>query len=152
MYATPPWDQIIEALWPSAEPEPGEKALSVLLANLRKVLAEAGVGHEGVLVCSSGMYRLERGLAWVDAEEFEAWTTRAQRMAGMEAVEAYLQAIDVYRGEYLGPTYYSWATGERLRPASLCEAAVLKATELLIEFGRSMEATCRARPRRWLLS
>jgi two-component SAPR family response regulator len=98
-------DQIVEALWPEADPESGQTLLHTSLYQLRRALKPAG---DGVINFAGGAYRLDRQGLDVDLERF-------QRLAAAGGADAWRQAAALYRGDLLEGTDYPWCEAPRIR-------------------------------------
>ncbi len=122
-------DEVIDALWPEADPEKARGSLWQSVYQLRRTL-EPGLAElrssRYVRVAEAG-YRLEPGEGHTyDASELEESVRRAERLAAAGRARAaephYRRAIDLYRGEFLAEFPYDdflAATRENLRELHL---------------------------------
>jgi LuxR family maltose regulon positive regulatory protein len=116
-------EQLIELLWPGADPVHSNHALQVALSDLRAVLGN-GSGRRGgrPFLCRSGdAYSLDVGPSgWIDAEAFEAECEAGRRAAQAgevaEAVAHLRVAESLYGGDFLADEVFSdWAAARRER-------------------------------------
>lgn len=128
-----PKDQILEALWPWADPKTSQAALWRSVSHLRSRLR----GPEGHTVRFiervDDLYRLDLNRIWVDAIAFEAAVRRAELVS--DPLPLIRTACDLYRGEFCEGRYYSWATPVQERMRNLFVRAAGKLTAWLEERG-----------------
>jgi DNA-binding SARP family transcriptional activator len=122
-------DQLIEWLWPGAEPEAAEANLRSAVSDLRRVLEPGrGRGRESTYVQTRHegyCFTLAPGMV-VDAAAFE----RALQMEGRAALEA---ALNAYPGDLLEEDPYAeWALAERARLRDLRLDALARLAELCL--------------------
>ena len=120
-------DEIIEWLWPNLEPESARNSLWVAVSHLRRLLEpELSLrGASSFVLSEPPGYRFD--LAGRCDIDVDAFLDRArdgqelqQRGEWVAAIDAYLIAQELYRGEYLAQDpYKDWAipSRERLREA-----------------------------------
>lgn len=117
-------EQLMELLWPEAEPAAAAAALRVTLTRLRRALASAGAHFAG----KTPFFGDERGMLWfnpggeyfLDIEEFERLYQlglTALETKNEDAVREYFEmALAIYRGNLLEEDFYEdWAATERER-------------------------------------
>lgn len=115
-------EQLMDLLWPDAEPFAAAASLRVTLSRLKKALATADGNGKKTLLGN------ERGVIWfkpemkyyLDLEEFEQkYRLGAEALEQGEpgaAREAWEKALDIYRGDLLEEDIYEdWTVGERER-------------------------------------
>ena len=131
---------LVEALWPDADPQAGNRSLHVAVSSLRRVLEAANeLGAASLIARDGEAYRLALPAdAWIDLVEFDRTLAegRAARVTGDVdgSIAAYQAALDLHAGELLpedGPA--EWLVRERdRRSAEACNAAHAVA-EMLLE-------------------
>ncbi len=106
---------IIELLWPDFEVSRAAQQLYTTVYHIRQTLKASGM--ETVSISSADLeigYRLTMGEARLDVEE---WENHLRQLGDpdVHTVEKYEQALQLYRGNYLGDYEYLWAEHERER-------------------------------------
>ncbi len=115
-----PRDELIAAVWPDVDEDSGRHRLHQAVYELRRIVHAVNPDRSPV-VCIDGGYGVDREVPiWVDVEEFDDLASAASRCFTAqrpdEAIEAGQQALNLYRGDYLGQvTGADWATAERNR-------------------------------------
>ncbi len=137
-----PKEVLMEIVWPDADPEASRLSLKVAVSSLRGALSACvdgrGQPHEWI-ISDGDAYLFEPGLPlWVDAEEFEAQSLLAQRLAEQGSppamVAACKTAVALYRGDFLEDNRYEeWALLERERLRDLYLQDLVHLTKHLIE-------------------
>ncbi len=116
-------DELAEVLWPDAEPDAARASLKVMIHSLRHAL-EPDLGPRQTsrfIDYESDSYRFMASTdIWVDVDAFLAKAAERQRQEGRgasgETQARYEEAVDLYRGDYLGEDLYEdWCAGERQR-------------------------------------
>ena len=115
-------ERLIEHLWPDADTDTGWARLKVTAHFLRQRLREAGFSQEAIITTDAS-YLLRLDCTWIDAMAFEelAREGRRHQRAGRvaEAIHAYQEARQLYRGDFMEADLYAdWCAEERER---LCE-------------------------------
>jgi DNA-binding SARP family transcriptional activator len=132
-------EELIEALWPDADPEAGLHRLQVAVSAVRRLLSAAGGDGARMLVRDGDAYRfaLPEG-AEIDIRAFEAAVLAAQgaRSVGDREAERRLltEALAAYRGPLLpgdGPA--EWLVGARSRFQSAFADVATRLAGLLLE-------------------
>ena len=141
-------DELIDWLWPGLSPESARNSLWVAVSHLRRVLepAETRRGTSTFVLTEPPGYRFDSaGRCQIDVDAFldqvHAGQEQQRREEWMAAIDAYLAAQALYRGDYLAQDpYEDWAipTRERLREAFLEMKGNLAACHLAL--GRYQEA------------
>ncbi len=108
-------ETLIEVLWSEYDTPRGIQYLYTTIYHIRQTLKSNGLNT--VLITSRGLenaYRLTIGDARIDTEEWEA-NILALLPLSLHTVEEYEQALEHYKGDYLGDYPYLWAEPERER-------------------------------------
>lgn len=111
-----PREVLMEALWPDADPDSAANRLRVAVHALRQSL---GDGADRIIAYEDGCYRLNPlGTVAVDADDFEQCWQRGLRSEREkqpeEAIEHFLLAEELYRGDFLEEDLYEeWALVRR---------------------------------------
>lgn len=129
-----PREQVMECLWPEADPRKSAVNLRQTVFRLRGILEPDGV-PEPVHVLSDGeVLRLDLGGGSCDAVRFEESLTSARtaRQAGrtVDEVDALERAVGLWRGAVLADTPYDRAVEDH---AAALRLAFLRAAERLLE-------------------
>jgi DNA-binding SARP family transcriptional activator len=146
-------DELIEWLWPNLTPESARNSLWVAVSRLRH-LPEPGLTTRGgstFILTESPGYRFDpAGRCEIDVDAFQDHVRagQAHQREGQwtEAVDAYLAAQALYRGDYLSQdAYEDWAipARERLRETFLEAESSLATCHLTL--GRYGESLAHAR-------
>jgi DNA-binding SARP family transcriptional activator len=134
-------DQLIDWLWPGAEPEAAEANLRSAISDLRRVLEPGRErGRESTYVQTRHQgycFTLAPGVV-VDATAFE----RALQMDGSAALEA---ALNAYPGDLLEEDPYAeWTLPERARLRGLRLDALARLADLCLAEGNASKASAAA--------
>jgi PAS domain S-box-containing protein len=110
---------LIENLWPDADEKSGRARLKVNVHALRRELRSAGI-PESILETVGDAYTLRREGVWVDAVMFETCiatgANHQQKHEWTEAIEHFVEAQRLYRGDYLEEDIHAeWCAEERDR-------------------------------------
>jgi DNA-binding SARP family transcriptional activator len=152
-------DRLIEELWGDRPPATAAKALQVHVSRLRRGLAGAGNGTDGVLVTREHGYELALPPDHLDAHRFERLVAegRNELAAGHadRAAAALEQALGLWRGAPLADLAYEpFAQHEIPRLQELRLGAVQQLIDAKLALGRhaevvgELEALIRAHPYR----
>lgn len=146
-------EELIEALWPDLDPASAHNSLWVAISQLRRLLEPeaTGRGSSAFIITDPPGYRFDpAGRCEMDVEAFlaRAGAGRVLQQQGewAAAIDAYLQAEALYRGDYLPQEpYEDWAipTRERLLELFLDVEAGLATCHLIL--GRYQEALTHGR-------
>ncbi len=136
-----PRDELIELLWPEAEPQRAIHRLHVAVSALRGLLDSAGA-PTSVVQCENERYAIAAGCLVTDAALFDAHYQQGRHCLAQRdadgAVAAFVAALALYQGDYLADTpYVEWSHLPRAHFAErrmnalvvLCELAA-QASEL----------------------
>lgn len=127
-------EQLLELLWPEADPELASNNLHKVIHAARRALEpklRAGAESKFLLTHDQQVSLRAPGELWIDAEEFAA---RAQQALKEPAIAACEAAIALYAGELLEEDRYEdWAAGRR-------EQLRLLAEKLVASLAREYEA------------
>ena len=104
--------EIIDALWPDADPGRADHQLHNAVYYIRKTLSNYGISREQL--CISGCYRLELSGIQTDVDRFELYCEDVQLSNGDETAK-----LDIYRGAYFEDAGWIWAEAKRERLANL---------------------------------
>ncbi|MGH3564884.1 MAG: AfsR/SARP family transcriptional regulator [Pseudonocardia sp.] len=124
-----PRDQLMELLWPEADPAVAGNRLSVLLSTVRDVLQSQSAG-EGPLVTTGGAVSLNRAQVSVDVDDFLTRATAAldaDRAKSPDATARLEATLAAHTGDFLEEDpYQEWAAAltEEVRATHI---AVLRA-------------------------
>lgn len=101
-------DALIEEFWPDVAPEVARNRLQVAVSGLRRSLR--GVTGCEVLAFVDGEYRIHPDVRVdLDVDRFDAAFRRAEAGAGQPALDAYRDAIEIYRGDFAADApFESW--------------------------------------------
>jgi DNA-binding SARP family transcriptional activator len=145
-------DQLIDWLWPDLSPKSARNSLWVAVSHLRHLLEPeaTGRGASSFVLTEPPGYRFDpAGRCAIDVDDFLDGVHRGQeqqrRGEWAAALDAYLAASALYRGDYLAQDpYEDWAipTRERLRETFLAMKGDLAAC--LLALGRYREALAHA--------
>ena len=140
-----PRDELAEALWGESPPATWDKALSVLVSKLRRLLADCGLDGANVLTSAFGCYRLEL--------PEESWVDVIAALDSMRQAEALLAAGDLEEAkasataaESLARTTFlpgedgAWVEGKRRELADVHERALAVLVEANLLSGDAPEA------------
>ncbi len=146
-------DELVEWLWPGLSPESARNSLWVAVSHLRRILepGETRRGTSTFILTEPAGYRFDpAGRCQIDVDAFvdqvQAGQEQQRRGEWMAAIDAYLAAQALYRGNYLAQDpYEDWAipTRERLLETFLEMKGNLAACHLAL--GRYQEALDHAR-------
>ncbi len=141
-------EQILEAVWPEADPTSAERSFEVTLSTLRRLLDPADGPH--VILRRGRGYLLNPEIPFeVDVDRFTFhlergnwWWTQGQR----EPAEAEWRTAEaIYGGDLLAEDpYEDWAIAERERLREEYLDLHLRLGELALSMGRPHEAVLRA--------
>lgn len=144
-------EQILETLWPEADPRTGAANLRVALSALHKALEpQRSRGQRPFYVQRRGELLLlnpEAPLV-LDADEFLRLIEEGRQSEGSDserALSLYRRALALYRGDYLPDRLYEdWAGAERERLLTAYLTTATRAAELLLhrEAHEEAQALC----------
>ena len=140
-----PRDELAEAVWGEARPPTWEKALSVNVSKLRRLLAQSGVNGPSTLTSAFGSYRLELPEGtWVDviaaaeaAEEAEA-ALAADDLEKARALAA--DCASLARPSFLPGEEGAWVDGKRTELADILHRALSCLAEACLRGGDPSDA------------
>ncbi len=123
-------DRLIELFWPGRQTRSAEKNFHPTLSYVRAALKDAVAGP--VVTVADGLYGIDPGLAvTVDVRRFEARLAEAASAKGKtEALRLLEEALNLYRGDFLGDRYENWAEDLRTRLALRYETALADTADL----------------------
>jgi LuxR family transcriptional regulator, maltose regulon positive regulatory protein len=139
-------DQILEHLWPGADPTTAQRNFKVTLNTLYGVLEpDREPGSESAYIVREGtVYNLRPGAdIWIDSLEFLRRVEAAEAClpgSPEAAIKEFQRALDLYTGEYLPDARYeTWAAAEREQIATTFLRAADKLAELYLLADRPEE-------------
>jgi predicted ATPase/DNA-binding SARP family transcriptional activator len=143
-----PREQLVNLLWPDAEPTAGRNRLTQALVWLRPRLESVERERGTILVSDRHTIGLLPGSIKTDVAEFEeALLTATSRIEPGRQIEALRRAVDLYRGELLPGYYEDWVLTERQRLFEQFLYALQRLVELYTEsqqFDRALDCARRA--------
>jgi LuxR family maltose regulon positive regulatory protein len=144
-----PADQLLELLWPEADPDTARRSLHVRISQLRRALDPDN--PDAYILTVEGGYVFNPGAdCRIDAIEFEAraqWGRRCQESGNLaEAITAYETARSLYRGDLLEEDLYEdWAFAERERLRECFLTLLIEVAECYARQGHYRRAITRCR-------
>lgn len=109
-------EELVEQLWPEADPDAGRANLRVALVSLRRQLEPPGTPSGYVLIADRSNIHLSPEAFITDIAEFEAALQAAERQeAASERERLLARAIELYHGDLLPGCYDEWVLLERHR-------------------------------------
>ena len=119
-------EQITAALWPDLSPAKASSNFHINLYRARRAI------FPGIFTLEQGQYELNSDLnIWFDVAEFENLLSRAESLPhGSKKVANLEQAVELYRGPFLGEFYSEWTEMRRHQ----LEDKYLKVLSLLANF------------------
>ncbi len=129
-------EQLLELLWPEADPSAATRNLYTALHALRSILGDAAY----LVSLEDDVLRLTvpSGSEWLDAQAFE---TRARAALAGEDAELSRRALDLYKGDYLpDDPYEEWVLARRDGLRDLHAALLLHLADLCGAQGNFAEA------------
>ncbi|GAI45662.1 unnamed protein product, partial [marine sediment metagenome] len=119
-------EQITAALWPDLSPAKASSNFHINLYRARRAI------FPGIFMLEQGQYKLNPDVdIWFDVAEFENLLSRAESLPhGSKKVATLEQAIELYRGPFLGEFYSEWTEMRRHQ----LEDKYLKVLSLLANF------------------
>lgn len=132
-------DVILETFWPGMKPQVASNNFSSSLYSLRQIVGMEKVAYR------KGLCWLVKEETWCDADDFEekVKSGRAKRIDGaeQEALNAYEEAVSLYRGDYLDEyAFEDWIVAERERLKSLYTRTLFEMAEIYAGRSRYIEA------------
>ena len=134
-------EKIIETLWPKVEYTNPGASFRYHVYKMRQLLKKASIPEKIIsIVSSNGYYSLETGPGcWLDAEEFINLSRKADELSQSspaEAINLYIDALSLYKGEYLPEVAGNWVFLARYFYRSLYLKNIFKVSKLLKRSGR----------------
>jgi len=141
-------DQIIEALFPEADPERAARNVQARVSELRRVLEpelEKGADSRFILHVGEGYALTLRSDVWIDTQAFanQLQVARALADAGewVSSIEALEDTLALYRGDFLAEDRYAeWAEAARQRHREQHLEGLIRLAESYAELGRLRQA------------
>lgn len=140
-------DQLMEILWPADDPTDARRRLHVRISQLRRAL---GAGKSCLQTVDGGYLFQPDETCWLDVNEFKTRISEGDRYqeAGQqrEAIRAYEQARQLYRGDFLAEDLYAdWAFAARENYRERFLTLLIELAESYAQQGRYRLALARAR-------
>ncbi len=134
-------EELCERLWPGEDPGETQSRLHVLLHSLRQAL-EADPAQPQIVLREGEGYRFAPQVHYfLDVERFEQLLRQAEALEGMAALEAYRQALALYKGDFLADEPYAdWAELERSYLRERAVGALFRMASLAQGLGLQREA------------
>ncbi len=140
-------EALIDLLWPGADPDTKASQFHVLVHELR-ALIEPGRRDQGwIYICNDGdrYYFNVQAEAFIDAREFSRLCEQGRQAEARadwdQALKAYEQAVQLYRGDYFeDEPYADWCWQQREHLRELCLEALSRLAEICRRAGRWEES------------
>ncbi|WP_062386211.1 AfsR/SARP family transcriptional regulator [Demequina iriomotensis] len=139
-------DAIIAALWPEGEPRSAAKVVQTYVSQLRRMLADAGLGRDALLTTAAG-YVLAIPRERCDAARFEDEAVVLMRAGASAAVAALDAVLAGWRGEPYAGVALPFAEEEAARLRALHARLELVRLERLVAEGMPEQALGRLEER-----
>jgi DNA-binding SARP family transcriptional activator len=110
-------ERLMEAFWPTADPQRGRDSLNMALHAIRRCFRGAGLAPDAFLVATRSVVR------WIADTELDA--ERVIALGDSPSPAALRAAIDAYRGDFLAGCYDEWCVEQRERLAAAYERALV---------------------------
>ncbi len=141
-------EELIELLWPEADPTAGRNRLKQALSVLRSQLEPADELAGTILQADRAYVSLNNHAVTTDVADFEAAiSTAARRTVSSDRTADLALAVQIYRGGFLPGLYEDWAAAERERLADQYVSALVQLAENLEregDYGRGIAYAIRA--------
>ena len=132
-------DELIDMIWPDADPLHGRNRLSVALSALRRELGDELVRPHSA--SGNSLLQLDGRMFTTDTSQFEKILQGIDPQSPADLrIAQYEQVLALYRGELLPGVDDEWTAGERQRLAQRYLTSVRTLSKLLIAAGRHEDA------------
>lgn len=121
-------EQLVERFWEDTPPDRGSRRLSNTLYHLQKELGDGWLERDSTTIALNRASDLT-----VDVWQFEQWATYPQ-------VDAWHQAIHLYRGDLLPEIYEDWLLPQRVRVRDIYLDLLLKVAQHAERLGNIAQA------------
>lgn len=128
----PSRDQVIDTLWPSAEPDDGVNSLNQSVYQLRRVIDPGYRDGESpqYLISTTDKVALDVGLVTTDLQTFRTLARALDRAAGSEVRAIGNELVDLVGGEFLAELVYEdWAASFRMAVHAEARQVLIRLTE-----------------------
>jgi DNA-binding SARP family transcriptional activator len=134
-------EEICERLWPGEDPSETQRRLYVLMHGLRHAL-EADPAQPQIVLREDEGYRFVPQVRYfLDVVRFEELLHQGDGLEGAAALEAYRQALALYKGDFLADEPYAdWAELERSYLRERAVGALFRMAALALDLGMQREA------------
>lgn len=139
-------ERLLDCLWPEADQKQGLGRLKVTMYCLRRELRNSGMSDDVVKTIGNA-YLLRRDTVWVDAEAFERLFEKGRALQEHsrwnDALQHYIEARQLYRGDYLDEEIFAdWCAEERERLRELYLEMLARTAECHAKLSQYAEAMC----------
>jgi PAS domain S-box-containing protein len=136
-------ERLLDCLWPGVDRRRGLGRLKVTMYYLRRELRRNGMSDE-VIKTIGDSYLLRRDAVWVDVDVFERLATEGRALQDRalwgDALDRYVEARRLYRGDYLEEEIFSdWCAEERERLHEVFLELLARTAECHAELGQYAE-------------
>ena len=137
-------ERLLDCLWPDVDESRGWGRLKVTMYYLRRELRINGMSDDVVKTVGNA-YLLRHDAVWVDVNVFDRLVTEGRALQDRaqwgDALERYVEARHLYRGDYLEEeTFADWCAEERERLHELYLEMLARTAECHAELGQYTEA------------
>jgi DNA-binding SARP family transcriptional activator len=134
-------EELCERLWPGEDPSETQGRLHVLIHGLRQAL-EADPAKPQIVLREGEGYRFAPQVQYfLDVERFEELLHQGDGLEGAAALEAYRQALALYKGDFLADEPYAdWAELERSYLRERAVGALFRMATIALGLGMPREA------------
>jgi len=134
-------EELCECLWPGEDTRETQNRLHVLVHDLRQVL-EPDPGQPQIILREGDGYRFAPQISYsLDVELFDKLVHHGDCLEGTAALEAYRQALALYKGDFLADEQYAdWAELERSYLRERAVGALFRTAEIALSLNQRREA------------
>jgi DNA-binding SARP family transcriptional activator len=128
----PSRDQVIDTLWPSAEPDDGVNSLNQSVYQLRRVIDPTYRDGESpqYLISTTDTVALDTALVTTDLQAFRTLARAFDRATGADVRAIGNELVDLVAGEFLAELVYEdWATSFRMTVHAEARQVLMRLTE-----------------------
>ncbi|MCX7783133.1 MAG: winged helix-turn-helix domain-containing protein [Meiothermus sp.] len=134
-------EELCERLWPGEDPSETQRRLHVLMHGLRQALETDPTQPQIVLREGEGYRFAPLVRYFLDVERFEELLHQGDGLEGTAALEAYRQALALYKGDFLADEPYAdWAELERSYLRERAVGALFRMATIALNLGMQREA------------
>jgi DNA-binding SARP family transcriptional activator/tetratricopeptide (TPR) repeat protein len=128
----PSRDQVIDTLWPSAEPEDGVNSLNQSVYQLRRVIDPSYRDGDSpqYLISTTDTVALDSALVTTDLQALRALARSLDRASGADIRAIGNELVDIVAGEFLAELVYDdWATSFRIAVHAEARQVLMRLTD-----------------------